>query len=144
MVSLRRRQGSFSICADEGVRLTTCNQWAGCMQSIQTEVETNSMSPWWVDFVYFQSANSDQREQGNANVSHPSVKKKEIWKLSFEYGRKDKAIPSSEIWTAILKGWHNKVGGRSFILIEIHESLFKSCLRNLLENWVFHLDKRLI
>lgn len=24
---------------------------------------------------------------------------------------------------AALKGWHNKVGGRSFILIEIHESL---------------------
>lgn len=46
------------------------------MQSIQTEEETNSMSPRWVDFVYFQSANPDQLEQGNANVSHPLEKKK--------------------------------------------------------------------
>lgn len=51
--------------------------------------------------------------------------------MEMEFGKKkkekgggeDKALPSSEIQTAVLKGWNNKVGGRSFILIEIHESL---------------------
>lgn len=36
------------------------------------------MSPRRVDFVYVQSANSDQREQGNANVPHPSAKKRNM------------------------------------------------------------------
>lgn len=63
------------------------------MYAMYSEEETNSMSPQRVDFVYFQSANS---EQDNANVSHLS-EKKELWKSSFEYGRKDKALPSPEI-----------------------------------------------
>lgn len=66
---------------------------------------------------------SENREMQMCHILYVKIKKN-IWKLSFEYGRKDKAHPSPEIWTGVLKGWHNKVGGgRSFILIEIHESL---------------------
>lgn len=63
------------------------------------------------------------RENREMQMCHILWRKKEIWKWSFENGRKDEAHPSPEIWSGVLKGWHNKVGGRSFILIEIHESL---------------------
>lgn len=72
----RKGRRAWVFYADEGVRSTTCNQWVHSMQNIQREEETNSMSPRWVDFIYFQSANFDQREQGNANVSHPVFEKK--------------------------------------------------------------------
>lgn len=98
----RKQTGSWNICADEGVRSTPCNQWAEHMHAYSNRRRIQCHHDGLISFMFNQQILiSENREM---LMCHILQQRKGIWKWSSECGRKDKALPSPEIWTRCTEG----------------------------------------